>query len=126
MGLFALCAVLGTSVAPVGMAWVEMNPKLEWRWIQWIQIIIVGAYLPAIPLLMPETRSTLILRKTAKRLRKERFNGLPEKGAKYTARSEVGKPKISELMKVSLIRPLCECSTWAIAIGRLLFLADLL
>ncbi len=108
MGMFAFCAVFGTSIAPVGMAWVEMNPKLEWRWIQWIQIILVGAYLPLIPLLMPETRSTVILRRMAKRLGNERSNGLQEKGAKYTARSEVGKIKLSQLLKISLVRPLCE------------------
>jgi hypothetical protein len=106
--MFAFCAVFGTGIAPVGMSWVEQNHKLEWRWIQWIQIILVGAYFPFVPLLMPETRSTVILRRLAKKLRKERANGEAERGAIYSARSEVGKMKITELMKVSLVRPLCE------------------
>lgn len=37
MSLFALMALLGTGLGPVTMAWVEANPRLQWRWIHWIQ-----------------------------------------------------------------------------------------
>ncbi len=95
----------GTSFAPVINSWVEANPKLEWRWIQWIQIICMGVYLPAIYLLMPETRGGVILRRKAIDLRRER--GIAG-GARFAAREEVGKAKLTERVKLSLIRPLRE------------------
>jgi hypothetical protein len=64
---------------------------------------------------MPETRSAVLLRKQAKKMR-----GLVEQGkgmdglegmeglqqGVFRARSEEGKPKLIDLIKVSLIRPL--------------------
>jgi hypothetical protein len=38
MTVFAFCAMFGTGIGPVIMSWVEANPKLQWRWIQWIQL----------------------------------------------------------------------------------------
>lgn len=127
MAVFALMAVSGTAFAPVIFSWVEANPRLEWRWIQWIQIILVGVYLPSIPLFMPETRAAVLLKKQARKMRrrkdkvvdevqKEQGGGVEEKGKwddgmKYLARGEVGKPKFGELMRVSLIRPIRESST---------------
>lgn len=94
------------------MAWVEARPSLEWRWIQWIQIIIVGSYLPFV-LLMPETRGAVILRNQAAKMRAKASGGgsdLDEKtsGATYWARAEVGKPSLLQMIKTSLSRPLCE------------------
>ena len=96
------------------MSWVEARPDLEWRWIQWIQIIIFGAFLPAM-FVIPETRDGVILRRKAARMRKE----MRKQGGKaatnasveleYRARSEVDKPKLADLVKVSLTRPICEC-----------------
>lgn len=127
MAVFALMAVSGTAFAPVIFSWVEANPRLEWRWIQWIQIILVGVYLPSIPLFMPETRAAVLLKKQARKMRRrkdkvedevqrEQGGGVEEKGKwddgmKYLARGEVGKPKFGELMRVSLIRPIRESST---------------
>ena len=134
MAVFALMAITGTAVAPVFMSWVEANPRLEWRWIQWIQIIIVGVYLPVLPFL-PETRAAVLLRKQAEKMRKKQREQVGEEknggtgvtdGEKevrgggeddtvvvdretiYLARGEVGKPKLAELMKVSMIRPFRE------------------
>ncbi|KAG6834146.1 hypothetical protein H0H93_011570, partial [Arthromyces matolae] len=38
MSLFALVAMGGTGVGPAFAGWIEMNTRLEWRWIQWIQM----------------------------------------------------------------------------------------
>lgn len=46
---------LPAGVAPLAMSWVEAKPSLEWRWIQWIQVIWFGACLPFI-MMIPETR----------------------------------------------------------------------
>lgn len=38
MALFGFVAMFATGLGPAIMAWVEANPKLEWRWIQWLQL----------------------------------------------------------------------------------------
>ena len=39
MSVFAIAAIGGTGLGPVIAGWVEMNPHLEWRWIQWLQFM---------------------------------------------------------------------------------------
>ncbi|KAJ9108018.1 hypothetical protein QFC20_003587 [Naganishia adeliensis] len=77
----------------------------------WIQIIIFGAALPLL-IMMPETREGVILRRKAAHMRKQ-MRQLGGKGAtnssvefEYRARSEVDKPKLTDLIKVSLTRPI--------------------
>ena len=41
MSIFALMAVGGTGFGPVYAGWVEINPKLEWKWIEWIHMMQV-------------------------------------------------------------------------------------
>ena len=41
MSIFALLAVGGTGLGPVYAGWIEINPKLEWKWIQWIHMMQV-------------------------------------------------------------------------------------
>lgn len=41
MSIFALCALGGTGLGPVHAGWIEMNPRLEWKWIQWINMMQV-------------------------------------------------------------------------------------
>lgn len=41
MAFFALAAIGGTGLGPVGAGWIEMDPRLEWRWIQWIHFMCV-------------------------------------------------------------------------------------
>ena len=45
MALFATAAIFGTGVGPVWAGWVEQNPNLGWRWIQYLQAIYTGAFL---------------------------------------------------------------------------------
>ncbi|RSH92160.1 hypothetical protein EHS25_008575 [Saitozyma podzolica] len=103
MTVFAFCAMFGTGIGPVIMSWVEANPKLQWRWIQWIQLILMGAYFPTVFLALKETRASVILRRKARRLRKERGD---KDGGRYTARSEVEKVSFAVAMRQSLLRPL--------------------
>lgn len=44
MSFFAVTAVGGTGLGPAFAGWIEMNPKLGWRWIQWIQMMWVGYF----------------------------------------------------------------------------------
>lgn len=39
MSFFAVAVIGGTGVGPLVAGWVEMNPHLEWRWIQWLQMM---------------------------------------------------------------------------------------
>lgn len=39
MSIFSLAAIGGTGLGAVMAGWVEMNPHLGWRWIQWIQMM---------------------------------------------------------------------------------------
>lgn len=39
MALFTLVVVGGVGLGPVATGWIEQNPHLEWRWIQWIQMM---------------------------------------------------------------------------------------
>jgi hypothetical protein len=37
--IFSAAALRGLELRPVFSGWIEINPKLEWRWIQWIQMM---------------------------------------------------------------------------------------
>lgn len=41
MSIYALVAVGGTGLGPLAAGWIEMNPHLQWRWIQWIHMMLV-------------------------------------------------------------------------------------
>ncbi|KAK8847392.1 hypothetical protein IAR55_005250 [Kwoniella newhampshirensis] len=101
--VFAVMAIAGSGVGPLVFAWVESDPRLQWRWVWWIQTILIGALFPFILLFMRETRESVILRRRARKLRKER--GL-EDGGRYTARSEIGKVGFFAAMKMSSTRPI--------------------
>lgn len=41
MTAFAFAAIASTGIGPTAAGWIEMNPHLEWRWIQWIHLMYV-------------------------------------------------------------------------------------
>lgn len=100
MSLFALSAIGGTGLGPVGGAWIEANSHLQWRWIQWIQAIAAGVVLVALVLLMRETRTSVVLTSIAKDLRKRTGN------EQYMARIELERPSLKSLLIISCTRPL--------------------
>ncbi|KXN86715.1 Polyamine transporter 3 [Leucoagaricus sp. SymC.cos] len=71
MAFFSLISIFTLGVGPVMDGWVEMNPKLEWNRVEWIQMTWVGAFIFVIAFWLPETRSTIVIEKTAKDLRKK-------------------------------------------------------
>ncbi|OCF35086.1 hypothetical protein I316_03126 [Kwoniella heveanensis BCC8398] len=103
MSLFTLSVVAGPGLGAATMCWVEDNPHLEWRWIAWIQMIALAVYWPIAYFVLRETRAPVILRRIAKKLRKER--GMQD-GGRYTARSEVDKPALGPALKQSMSRPI--------------------
>lgn len=41
MAIFGIAALGGSGLGPAFAGWIEMNPHLEWRWIQWILAMLV-------------------------------------------------------------------------------------
>ncbi|KAF8884049.1 MFS polyamine transporter [Gymnopilus junonius] len=99
MSIFSVIALGGTGLGPVFAGWIEMNPKLEWRWIQWIQMIICALFLVLLPFVMRETRSSVLLMRIARKLRKETGNH------HIRARVEDERAKLSTLIWISCTRP---------------------
>lgn len=67
--------------------------------------VALGVYLPFVIWIMRETRSTVILTRRARKLRKQR--GMAD-GGLYRSRAEETKLPFVQAMKISLVRPLGE------------------
>ncbi|KAJ7780216.1 major facilitator superfamily domain-containing protein [Mycena maculata] len=100
MAIFSAAALGGTGIGPIVAGWIEINPRLEWRWIQWIQMILCGAYSLLVPLIMRETRSSILLARLAKKIRKKTGNH------RYRARIEDEKTSLRTLVWISCTRPI--------------------
>ncbi|KAI5830150.1 MFS general substrate transporter [Schizophyllum commune Tattone D] len=100
MALFSIAAIGGTGLGPVASGWIEMNPHLGWRWIQWIQMIISGVFFCIVPFVMSETRSPVLLTRLAKKLRRETGD------KRYRARIEDERASLRQLIYISCTRPI--------------------
>ncbi|KIJ65201.1 hypothetical protein HYDPIDRAFT_88764, partial [Hydnomerulius pinastri MD-312] len=100
MSIFALAAVGSTGLGPVIAGWIEADPRLEWRWIQWVHVMRVS--LPHLFFDPPiiETRSSIILTRMAKKMRQDTGDG------RYRARAELEKQSLASLIRISCTRPL--------------------
>ncbi|EJU03572.1 MFS general substrate transporter [Dacryopinax primogenitus] len=100
MSLFALMACLMTGLGPVTVGYVDMNPHLEWRWIQWLGLIFGGACFAFMCIVMKETRASILLTREAAKLRKETGDN------RYRARVEDERTSLKTLIYISFTRPL--------------------
>ncbi|OJA08592.1 hypothetical protein AZE42_04569 [Rhizopogon vesiculosus] len=100
MAVFALVNMVTNGLGSIISGWLELDPYLQWRWIQWIQGIVNGAYFLIGLLVMEETRSHIILRGIAKKLRKETGD------ARYSVRGDETRQKLSAMIKTSCTRPI--------------------
>lgn len=120
MAMFSFAAVGCTGVGAVAAGWIEQNPHLGWRWIQWVHfmcvpllfLLVAPAHVPssvtaaftvAVPFLMRETRSAVVLTRIAKKLRQKTGNH------RYRARVEDERANLRTLVWISCTRPVCEC-----------------
>ncbi|KAF7422812.1 hypothetical protein PC9H_010971 [Pleurotus ostreatus] len=104
MALFSAAAVGGTGVGPILAGWIEMNPHLDWRWIQWIQLMYSVAYTLILPFVLTETRSAILINRLASKARKEaKKNGDPDYNR---IRAKVDRPRLGQLIWVSCTRPI--------------------
>ncbi|KLO13266.1 MFS general substrate transporter [Schizopora paradoxa] len=100
MSVFAIGAIGGLGLGPTLAGWIETNKNLQWRWIQYIHLIVGFVLFLAIITFMKETRGSVLLTKIAKKMRKD--TGDP----KYRARIEDERGSLKSLMLVSLTRPI--------------------
>ncbi|KAG1834348.1 major facilitator superfamily domain-containing protein [Suillus subluteus] len=100
ISLYALAAIASSGLGPMIAGWIEANPSLQWRWIQWIQAIVSGVCSISMLLILRETRSTVILVRMARQVRKDTGDG------RYRARSEANKPCLMSMIATSCTRPL--------------------
>ncbi|KAF2684311.1 MFS multidrug transporter-like protein [Lentithecium fluviatile CBS 122367] len=104
MSLFGFTSVTGIALGPfVGSAIMQIpKPAIgldsPWRWIYYIQIIYNAALIPVFYLILKETRGDVILKASAKKLRKQT-------GRPIYAESELEKQSIPTLLKISFMRP---------------------
>ncbi|KAH7121271.1 MFS multidrug transporter-like protein [Dendryphion nanum] len=104
MSLFGFTSVAGIALGPfIGSAIVQIKKpssglESPWRWIYYVQIIYNAALIPVFYLILKETRGDVILKKRAKKLRKET-------GRPIYAESEVEKTSVMTLLKISFMRP---------------------
>lgn len=99
MALFGVSAIAGTGLGPFVGGWIVMNSRLDWRWIQWISAITSFVALLLIVIFMRETRSTVLLRKLAKKIRKETGD------KRYRARIEDEGVDLKRLIWIASTRP---------------------
>lgn len=102
MSLYAFSAVAATGFGPLVAGWIEANPHLEWRWIQWIHAMFSGAYFILVVIYMRETRVAIITARLARKMRKETGSD------RYRARVEDSNKNkdLKQLIWVSSTRPL--------------------
>ncbi|KAJ8591033.1 MFS general substrate transporter [Rhizopogon salebrosus TDB-379] len=111
MAFFALVAVAATGLGPVIAGVIEAEPRLGWRWIQWIHVIFTGTYFISVVVLMKETRATIVLARLARKKRNETGDH------RYQAETEKEKNSLMTLIKTSCMRPMYLLATEPIIQG---------
>ena len=117
MSLYSVGIIASCGLGPTIAGWIEANPSLGWRWIQWVHVMcgiisfclvlvlsilsVSGAYFISVLLFMRETRSAVILMRMARKRRKETGD------SRFRARVEETKPSLASLVWISCTRPLC-------------------
>ncbi|OCH96367.1 MFS general substrate transporter [Obba rivulosa] len=100
MAVFSVAAFTGVGLGPIMSGWIESNPHLEWRWIQWIHLIMSGVFIVIAFVFMKETRSSVLLMRAARKLRKRTGNH------RYRARVEDERASLKTLVYISCTRPI--------------------
>lgn len=103
MAAFALSAFVGTSVGEGVSGWIELG--LGWRYIQYVQVGLIGLECLALTFLTQETRGSYILSKRAARLRKETGN------ERFQCRADAERASVGTLVRQSLSRPIVFLTT---------------
>ncbi|KAH8831524.1 major facilitator superfamily domain-containing protein [Flagelloscypha sp. PMI_526] len=100
MTIFSVAYFTGCSAGPVFSGYLEVDDRLGWRWIEWIQMMISAVQLIVLLLVMKETRVGILLTRKAKKLRKS------TKSNRYRARIEDERPPLRTLVLIACTRPI--------------------
>ncbi|KAG8752407.1 hypothetical protein FRC12_011991 [Ceratobasidium sp. 428] len=121
MAIFSASIFVGPCVGPLIGGFI--GETIGWRWIYWVLFIFVGVVFIATVLLMPETLSSVLLRRRAERLRKETGDET------LKSEAELLQVSMADKVKISLTRPLILLATEPLLIcmsGYLTFIYSLL
>ncbi|BFZ58076.1 hypothetical protein PYCC9005_005134 [Savitreella phatthalungensis] len=99
MALFSSVTLFGTAFGSIVSAYTTQNPKLGWRWVFWIQLIVNAVLFVVLAVVLRETRGTVLLSRRAAMLRKKTGD------SRYMARAELERQSLSILIRHSLTRP---------------------
>ncbi|OAX38745.1 MFS general substrate transporter, partial [Rhizopogon vinicolor AM-OR11-026] len=100
MSTFAFSSIFSLGLGSVFGGLIAASPHLGWRWVQWVHVMFAGAFVLTVILVFSETRSSIVLARIAKDVRKT--TGDP----RYQTSAEIDKPNILSLIKTSCTRPL--------------------
>ncbi|OJA10286.1 hypothetical protein AZE42_05006 [Rhizopogon vesiculosus] len=100
MSMFAFSSICSLGLGSVFGGLIAASPHLGWRWVQWVHVMFAGAFVLSVILVFSETRSSIVLARIAKDVRKT--TGDP----RYRTNAEIDKPNILSLIKTSCTRPL--------------------
>ncbi|KAI9370274.1 major facilitator superfamily domain-containing protein [Aspergillus egyptiacus] len=110
MSLFGFTSVVGIALGPfIGSAIVQIRKQDPWRWIFYIQIIYNAGLLPIFWLILRETRPDVILKRRARRIRRETNRPV-------YAQSEINHPNVLRLLQLSFQRPVHMLTTEPVVI----------
>nr|GAT51382.1 predicted protein [Mycena chlorophos] len=98
MSIFTVTALASNGLGPLFSGWVEQNPHLGWRWIQYIHMILSGLCTLLIIFTMQETRSSVLLSRRAEKIRRETGD------KRYIACGE--ERSLSTMVYISCTRPI--------------------
>ncbi|KAF7194360.1 Citrinin biosynthesis cluster MFS transporter mrr1 [Pseudocercospora fuligena] len=97
VGIYIVLYVVGSTLGPVVFAPI-VQYDLTWRWIFYTQLIMYGVLGIFFLFFLPETRGHIILRRAAKKLRKQR-------GRKIYSEAELNTRPLIETLPKAIIRP---------------------
>ncbi|KAI5303476.1 hypothetical protein KEM56_007504 [Ascosphaera pollenicola] len=96
---YILSSCIGIALGPfVGSMIQAVHQHDSWRWIWYVQIIYNAGILPIYFFILCETRGDIILKKRAKKIRKET-------GRKVYTRAELENTSVKEIFTLSIKRP---------------------
>lgn len=113
MTIFLAATTWGPLLGPIISGFIS---PVSWRWSYWALLILAGLTWPAV-LCMPETYAPIVLKRRARKLRKQMGN------PNILAPIEVRPIKMKELIVVVLTRPVRMFCTEAIVMSTCLYLA---
>lgn len=96
MAAFSAAPFLGPALGPLVGGWLQLK---GWRWLYWIQLILAGVIWLVITFTMPETYAPTLLRKRAKKMRKEHDTD------KFVTEQELDTRPMGEKLRIFLLRP---------------------